>query len=143
MKAKEFLRQIKKMDKIIENKLIEKDQWKSIAMSKGSFSDGERVQSSGSQQKMADAINKYIDIEKEIDRCIDNLVNIKFDVIRVIEMLDIVEYDLLHQVYVQDISLYEVADDYGKTYSWATTTHGEALKNVQKILDERESKDYE
>lgn len=32
MKAKEFLRQIQKTDRMIENKMIEKEQWKSVAL---------------------------------------------------------------------------------------------------------------
>lgn len=137
-KAKDFLRQLKKLDKMIENKLIEKDQWKAIATGTTSQMGGERVQSSGSQQRMADAIDKYIDIEKEIDDCIDKLIDTKKDVISVIEQLNATEYDLLHKVYVQFITLFDAAEMYGKTYSWATTVHGRALKKVEKILTERE-----
>ena len=135
MNAKDFLRQVEKLDKLIENKLVEKQQWKSIARGTSSHSDGERVQSSGSQQKMADAIARYVDIESEIDKCIDILVDTKNEVISVIERLNTTEYDILHKVYIQHKTLYEVADIYGNSYSWATTIHGRALKNVQKILD--------
>lgn len=31
----------------------------------------------------------------------------------------------------------------GKTYSWATTVHGRALKHVQDILNEREGEKHE
>ena len=146
-KAKDFLKQLKKLDKMIENKLIEKEQWKAIATGttassqsvkiNGVLHNMERVQSSGSQQKMADAIDRYIDIEKEIDDCIDKLVDTKKDVISVIEQLNATEYDLLHKVYVQFITLFDVAEMYGKTYSWATTVHGRALKKVQDILNKR------
>lgn len=149
MRAKEFLQQLVKLDMMIENKLIEREQWKSIAM--GSTSGGgadviingvahkmDKVQSAGNPQKMADAVAKYVDLEVEIDTVIDELVETKKDVIATIEMLAPIEYDLLHKVYVQRMELDEVAAIGNKTYSWATTTHGRALKNVQKILDERE-----
>lgn len=139
--AKDFLMQLKKIDKIIENKLIEREQWKSIAMGTTSHSEGERVQSSGSQQKMADAIGRYIDIESEIDRCIDRLVATKQDVISVIEQLDTTEYDLLHVVYVQYLTLEDFAEQYGKSYRWAAGVHGRALVNVLKILKERKGDD--
>lgn len=148
MKAKEFLRQIQKADRMIENKLIEKEQWKSVALGTtahiqtakiGGVVQGlDRVQQSGSQNKMADAVERYIDIETEIDEYIDKLVELKKDVISVIEQLDIVEYDLLHKVYVQGIELYDVTNYYDKSYSWVTTIHGRAINNVQKILDKRE-----
>lgn len=148
MNAKEFLNQLKKIDKMIENKLIEKEQWRSIALGvvhtgkdvkiNGKIHAMDKVQASGNPQKMADAINRYIDIEEEINSCIDRLVDIKRDVLSVIEQLNSVEYDILHKVYVQYLTLYDVSDIYDKTYSWVTTIHGKAIKSVQRILTERE-----
>ena len=80
MDAKDFLRQLKKLDCMIENKLVEKQQWKAIALGTTSNNDSERVQTSSSKQKMADAVGRYIDIEKEVDACIDRLVDTKKDV---------------------------------------------------------------
>lgn len=137
MKAKAFLQQIVKLDKMIENKTFEVEQWKAIANGTTAQMGGERVQSSGSQQKMADAIVKYIELENEVANQIDILIDTKKDVIRVIEQLDPIEYDILHKCYVQHFTLYEVAALYGNSYSWATTKHGNALKNVQRILDGR------
>lgn len=137
MDAKQFLKQLEKLDLMIGNKLAEKQQWKAIATGTTASIGGERVQSSCSQQKMADAVSRYVDIEREIDEQIDKLIDAKQDVISVIEQLKPIEYDLLHKIYVQYIKLYEVPDIYGKTYSWATTVHGRALKNVQAILDHR------
>lgn len=137
MKAKDFLKQLKKLDRLIENKLIEKSQWKAMALNTTSKLSEDKVQSSGSQQKMADAIDKYIDIEKEIDACIDKLIDTRKDVISVIEQLNATEYDICHKIYVQYFTLQEVADFYSKSYNWVTTIHGRALKKVQKILDER------
>ena len=136
MTAKDFLKQLTKLDMMIENKQIEKEQWKAIALNVTAKYEGERVQASSSQQKMADAIDRYIDIEREIDKHIDELIDTKKDVISVIEMLNPIEYDILHKIYIQFLTLYDVAAIYDKSYSWATTIHGRALKNVQKILDE-------
>lgn len=137
MEAKIFLNQLKKLDKMIENKLAEKDQWKAMSTGTTAKMGGERVQSSGSKEKMADAVVRYVDLEREINKDIDRLVDERRNVINVIEQLNTVEYDLLHKMYVQYYTLYEIASMYKKTYSWATTIHGRALKNVQKILDER------
>ena len=138
MRAKYYLKQLKKLDLMINNKLIEKEQWKTIAMGTTARADGDRVQSSGSKQKMADAIDRYVDIEKEIDSVIDRLVDTKQDVISVIEQLEPPEYDLLHKVYVQYMSLSDVAAMEDKSYSLITTIHGNALKHVQIIMNERE-----
>lgn len=134
--AKEFLKQLKKLDKLIENKLAEKEQWKSVALGT-TVQLSEKVQTSGNQQKMADAVGRYIDIESEINDCIDSLIEKKKDVISVIEQLNATEYDILHKVYVQYLTLYDVADIYDRSYSWVTSVHGRALNNVKKILEER------
>lgn len=137
MKAKDYLRQLKMLDRLIENKLAEKEQWKAMATSTTQQLTADRVQTSGNPQKMADAVCKIIEIEAEIDACIDNLVDTKRDVIKTLERLNPTEYDLLHKVYVQFLTFEEVADKKGKSYSWVTTVHGRALKNVQRILDGR------
>ena len=137
MKAKEYLRQLQKLDKLIENKLAEKEQWRAIATSTTQQMTPDRVQTSGNHQKMADAIHKLIEIEAEIDDCIDRLVDTKKEVISTLERLNPTEYDLLHKVYVQYFTLDDVAIKKGKSYSWVTTVHGRALKNVQRMLDER------
>lgn len=137
MKAKEYLQRIRKVDTIIQNKLIEKERWFALATSTTTSSSGERVQASGSQQKMADSVLRYIEVERQIDECIDLLIDAKQDVVSTIETLPTIEYDLLHKVYIQFRSLGEVAAAQGKTYSWATTVHGRALKHVQDILDKR------
>ena len=143
MKAQDFLKQLKKLDKMIENKLIEVEQWKAIASGTGTFAEGERVQSSGSQQKMADAVARYVDFETELNATIDTLVDTKKDVISVIERLDAEKYDVLHKVYVQYLTFEEVAHILGKSKSWIAGKHGTALKEVQNILDGRsmENKD--
>lgn len=138
MKAKDYLKQLQKLDKLIENKLAEKDQWRAIATSTTQQMSADRVQSSGNPQKMADAVCKIIEIESEIDACVDRLVDIKKEVINTLERLNPTEYDLLHKVYVQYMTFDEVAGKKGKSYSWVTTVHGRALKNVQNMLDERE-----
>ncbi len=138
MKAKDYLRQLQKLDKLIENKLAEKEQWKAMATSTTQQLSADRVQTSGNPQKMADAVCKIIEIEAEIDAFVDRLIDTKRDVISTLERLNPTEYDLLHKVYVQYFTFDDVAIKTNKSYSWVTTVHGRALKNVQRMLDERE-----
>lgn len=134
VETKEFLSQPKKLDLQIKNKLIEKQQWRDIALGITANMDGERVQSSGSKSKMSDAIVKCVDMEAEIDRLVDKLIDTKREVIRVIEQLDSpTQYDVLHMVYIQGKTLQEVADSYNMSYDWAATTHGRALRSVDAV----------
>lgn len=141
MKAQDFLRQVRKLDLQITNKLIEKRQWRDIALGITANMDGERVQSTGGKSKMADAVNKCIDIESEVDGLVDKLIDVKKEVIQAIEQLDSpTEYDVLHRRYIQFMTLQDIADHYKKDYGWATTTHGRALKSLQAILDENKKR---
>lgn len=138
MKAKDFLNQIKKLDKLIENKLAEVQQWKEIANNTTVNMSGERVQSSGNHDNIANAICTYLDLEREIKQCVDELIAKRKDILDVIEQLPATEYDILHKIYVQGFTLQEVASLYDRRYEWATTTQGRALKLVQIILNKRE-----
>lgn len=136
--AQVFLEQPEKLDIQIRNKLIEKQQWHDIALGITASMEGERVQSSGGKSKMANAVEKCVDMEAEIDKLVDELIDIKKEVIQTIEQLDSpIEYNLLHMRYIQYISLQEIADHYNRDYGWATTTHGRALKSVQAVLDRK------
>lgn len=137
MHARDYLQQVQKLDKMIENKLVEVEQWKAIATSITSRLSGDRVQSSGNPQKMEDAVLRYIRLDEEITQIIDKLVELKKDVIRTIELLPPAEYDLLHKVYIQGMTMAEYADLCDIPYTNVTTTHGRALKKVQGILDGR------
>lgn len=138
MDAKCFLSQVKKLDLQIKNKLIEKQQWKDIALGITANMDGERVQSSGAKSKMASAVEKLVDAEAEIDGLVDKLIDVKKEVVQTIESLDSpMEYDLLHKKYIQFMTFEEIADYYGREYTTITTAHGRALKNVQAILEKK------
>ncbi len=134
-KAQVYLERVEKLDTIIENKLIEQRQWRDLAMNITANMGGERVQSSGTKSKMADAINRCIDMEGEIAEVVDKLIAEKQKIVKTIESLySPTEYKILHMRYIQHISLSDIADNLNRDYSWVTTTHGRALKNVQNLL---------
>lgn len=137
-KAQLYLERVELLDTIIENKLIEQRQWKDLALSITANMDGERVQSSGAKSKMADAVNKCIDMEDEIAEFVDKLISEKQNIVRTLEKLySPTEYKILHMRYIQHISLADIAIDLNREYTTITTTHGRALKNVEKLLEKR------
>lgn len=134
--AQAFLERVEMLDTIIENKLIEQRQWKDLALSITANMGGEKVQSSGSQSKMADAVIACVAMEDEVAEAVDKLIAEKKKVVQTIESLySPTEYKVLHLRYIQGISLQDIADKFRRDYSWATTTHGRALKNVQALLE--------
>jgi DNA-directed RNA polymerase specialized sigma subunit len=130
----EFLQQVGKYEVIIHNKLIEVQQWKALAESTTSVLTPDKVQSSGSKQKMAEAIERAMEIEQEIVTCIDKLYEAKKEVLSKIEQLEPVDYDVLHKIYVQFMTFKDVADSYEKSYSWACKQHTKAVENLEAIL---------
>ena len=137
-KAQLFLERVEMVDSIINNKLIEQRQWKDLALGITANMGGERVQSSGSKSKMADALNKVIDMEDEINRTVDKLISVKCEVVSVLEQLDTpMEYNVLHKRFIQYKTLREIADECGKDYDWVKTVNGRAIASVQRILDKK------
>lgn len=137
MEAKRYLSQIRKLDKLIENKLHEAERWRQIATGTTQQTDSERVQSDGSKHKMEDAICRYLSAEDEVNDAINSLVSLKQEIIHDIEQLSINEYDVLHKKYVQFKELYEIAVEVDKSYSWVKAVHGSGLANLQKILNSK------
>lgn len=136
--AQMYLEQVAKLNAMIENKTAEIAQWRCVALCVTSHSDGgDRVQSSGNQQKMADAIERVIDLEREIAALVDGLINTKLEIVSTIERLNAVEYDVLHKRYIQELSFDEIAATKGKSKTWATTVHGRAMQSLNAILREK------
>ena len=137
--AQRFLERVEMIETIIENKLTEQRRWKELALSITANMSSEKVQtSSKTTSKMADAVIKCIAMEDEIAEAVDKLIAEKQKVIKVLESLySPTEYKILHLRYIQHISLTDIADKLNKEYTWVTTTHGRALKNVQNILDRK------
>jgi DNA-directed RNA polymerase specialized sigma24 family protein len=134
--AQIFLERVEKLDVLIENKQIEQRQWQDLAMRITANMDGERVQSTGSKSKMADAVERCLGIADEIADTIDNLIADKQKVIRVIEQVySPTHYKILHLRYIQYMELNDIAEYLDKDYSAITTAHGRALKQVQAILN--------
>ena len=138
--AQKYLEQVEKLDAIIKNKLIERAQWRELALGITAQMDGERVQSSGAKDKMASAVEKCVDMEGEIDMAVDNLVDTKKEVIQTIEELySATEYNVLHMRFIQYKTLEEIADHYGRDYEWAKKTCQRGINHVYCILKKRMS----
>lgn len=131
MTAREYLGQVEKLDLMIENKLREIDQLKALSLSVTSHLTPDKVQSSGTKQKMAEAIERYIDLENEINECIDKLFDTKKEIISKIEQLEAKEYNILHLHYIQYLSFIDIANKYDRSYSWVSDLHSKAIKSFE------------
>ncbi len=141
MTAKEKLSEIKRIDTLIQNKTAEKRKWEAITMDRATSitasTEGERVQSSGSKQRMADTVDSGIDRVRRIEKRIKELYAEMDAIIAIIDSLPEAESDILHKVYVQYMELKEVAACRNEAYSTVSHKHLAALDMVSDILREK------
>lgn len=134
--AQKFLEMDEMLAVRIECLLAEKDQWADMAMKITASMGQEKVRSSGSQSKMADAAAACVDAEAEILEAVNKLVSERKTITAVLGRLyNPTWYKLLHMRYIQRYTLAGAADMMHMSYDAAKTTHGRALGAVQAILD--------
>ena len=131
MSAEERLERIKKIDSMIKNKLRDHARWLEVADGLCGASLGERVQSSRNLHRGSDAIDTYIDLEREINA----LKQERQRIIETIEQLPSAEYDVIYKLYVEDYTMKEVAYHSGKTYDWVKRHKRSALLMLQTFSD--------
>ena len=149
MDAKDYLQNISVYDELITGKKWELQQMLHAAEGMTSYAetvmiDGvehamEKVQSSGSLQRMADTINSYVDMQRAIRAQLIEWEKKKQEIIATIQTLPADEYKVLHRMYVRGMSMQEAAADCDMSYSWAKGKHSSGLESLQRILDEREA----
>lgn len=141
MKAKSYLKKIELMDARINTRLEEVESLKALATKTSSVMGGERVQSSGSQQKMSDCVDRIVDLKREINAEIDRFVKYKQETLTIMdEQCDPDCITLLYARYFQYKAWEEIAVELGYSYKWVSGgLHQRALSQVQKGLDERKA----
>lgn len=124
------------LDKVkVECKLEERQFWHDLSLTITGQMGGERVQSSGAKDKMAQARDVCVDMEGEILSQVKTLAARQKEVTGVLDQLtNPTEYKVLHQKYIQFKDYNVIADNFNSDYTWATTTHGRALKSVEAIM---------
>lgn len=134
MTAHDYLNQIKILDESIKSKVLYIGKLKNEAQGTSVKLEGERVQSSGSKQKMANTVVKYVHVEQTE---LQDLRDRRQAILDTMAMLPTLEHDVLFKYYVLGYELKDIAKAYKKSYQWARDKRRNALKLLQKILDER------
>lgn len=127
MKPKEYLRQVKYLDKEIDAKLKLIEDCRAKAESTGKFSTDQKIQSSGGLG-FSDWIDKVVDLEQDVNAKIDELIILKQTINTQIDKIDNPCYRLiLINHYLLDLSLRDIAAKYTYNYSYVKHAHGHAL----------------
>lgn len=129
-KTKQYLNQISRLEMQIKNKLEEISRLRIMSDGISGISDGDKVQTSGSKDKMSNIVSKIVDMEREIDEMIDKRCLI-------IEQIEKMEnnkyYDILTQIYVTQKDLKVIAFEKKRGYRHIQRLRDNALEEFERL----------
>lgn len=137
MTTKEYLGQISRLNRMINNKLTEIAQLKDMAVSISATQSFERVQTTPNFDKIGTKYAKIDEMERKIDGMVDELVDKKEKIIQQIDsMEDENTYNILFARYIEKKTFEVIATE--MKYSWRQVVrlHGTALKQFEKKYGE-------
>lgn len=133
MTTKQYLNQIDRINRIINNKLAEIYQLKTMVCSISVSANEDKVQSSSDKDKLGSAVAKIVDLENEINKAIDDYVDKKERIVSQIEAIkDIMEYQVLFSRYIEYKTFEQIAEDNDYSVRQILRIHGNALVEFEK-----------
>lgn len=131
--TKEYLGQIERLDRMIQNKLSEIYSLKTIAVNVSVSNEKERVQTSLDKDRLGATVAKIVDLERETDELVDRFTDRRKHIIAQIDsMEDMDYYHVLSLRYVGNQTFENIA----KMTQWSLrkvfSLHGRALQEFEK-----------
>lgn len=138
MSGDQFLWQLRTITKKIENKKREAVLWREIAEGLGQSTEGERVQSSGSPDRMAEAISRAVDYERAAEAMTWELINLQHEVILMIDGMGNENHSLiLSEYYVHGMSLQEISHEWERSIRHIKRVKREAVAEFSEKYSDR------
>lgn len=130
MTAKECLSEVQRLQTIIEIKQKRiKEIRESVSTIQTIYFDLEKVQDGKCTDRIGEAVDKIVDLEKEVESDIIHLLYQQHEIINQIHKLDNWRYiKLLFKRYIEWKSLQTIADEMNFTYQYVLELHRKALK---------------
>lgn len=136
MTAKEYLRQLKTLDNMINAKLLEKERMRALA-TKVTSNLEERVQDSG-PGGIENTIIKITELERQINADIDKLVDLKTEASQLIDSMEDSNYKtVLSMYYVSNVTFEQMAEYMNYSVAGIFKIHGYALREFNEIFQEK------
>lgn len=133
MTTKQYLNQIDRINRMINNKLAEIYQLKTMVCSISVSANEDKVQSSSDKDKLGSAVAKIVDLENEINKAIDIYVDKKERIVSQIDSIkDIMEYQVLFSRYIENKTFEQIAEDNDYSVRQILRIHGNALVEFEK-----------
>lgn len=129
-RAKEYLQQIRRLDRLIEHRIKERDSLRTFDGVSGISYDGDPVQTSpDGSAPFERTVEKLIALEAQLDNLIDEFVETRNRIIGEIHGLPNTNHvDLLYKRYVEYKTLEVIAVEMNYSYERIRHLHGYALR---------------
>jgi len=132
--AKQYLDQLRVIDTKINQKMEELADLMTAATSTGAIDYSKDKVQTSPQNAQENRICKYVDLDAEINREIDEFVDIKHRVTKEIQELNVDYYiKILFKVYVQYKTVKDAANEIGLSYQYVRDLHKKALKAFEEL----------
>lgn len=134
MKTQDYLKQIERLDRMIQNKLSEICQLKHMATSITMSPKEVNVQVSSDKDRMGSAVAKLVDLEKETDELVDYYIDKRKHIIKQIDSIeDANMYHVLSERYIMRKDLSTIAVEMGYSFKQICRIHGNALVEFERL----------
>lgn len=134
MRAKDYLKQLERVDLRISQKIDELAELRSKALSIKSVNFGNEMVCSSSSTEAAfiHPLSNALILEAEISTELDSFIQLKHKIINEIQGLKDARYiNILYKRYVDFIKLEDIASAMNYTYQYTVELHGKALQAFQ------------
>ena len=133
METKKYLSQISRLNRTIQNKLSEISQLRELSFGIKAIVNEERVQTTPNFDKIGTSIAKIDELERNLDKMIDEYVDKKKKIISQIDsMEDEVIYNILFSRYIERKTFEKIATEMNYSFRQITRLHGKALSEFEK-----------
>lgn len=139
MTTKDYLNQISRLNRMINNKLTEIAQLRELSCSISAVKNEERVISSSDPDKIGATYAKIDEMERNLDRMIDEYIDKKNTIIGQIDSIENEDYyNVLFSRYIEKKTFEVIATEMNFSYRNVTRLHGRALK----VFEEKYGNSY-
>ncbi len=139
MNAFDFLSGAFRLEQRVQSKMEQAEALRSLAEHMTAGFGQTPVKHSRNNTAMQDTIEKIMLVEEKLNQEIDELVDTKIEIARVIDMVpDVTLRLILEKRYLLFQYWEQIALELGWSARWLQVRHREAVREVQRILDEEE-----
>lgn len=130
MSNEDYLGMIEKLNLLINNKILEKEELFTITTKTTQANDG-MPHATGTSDKVGNGAVKLVQKAHEIDEAIDLFYDLKQEIIGQMQKLPVSEYNILYQSFVLGAALGAIADDLGMSLTQVKRERRNGINNLQ------------